>query len=185
MPYLHEVTPEVIAQRLSNPRYSYYSSEYAEAMRPTFDAMIADKLPRQFSCERYGRTLSSLDKLIRRSLMYLVDHNDPSGVYKQFKKQTMIKQNYKKDAIDIKYKVPAPNVSGSDSLADESANAQANWQQSLDMFICDGEAGTQIIIDNINLNAEEIDNVRAGIAGLSEIELVTIDSRKIVLKKLL
>ncbi len=110
----------------------------------------------------------------------------------------MVKKIYhsdeNKNSVDIVWKVPhfgtqsyeKENNKKSDN---NSENQESNyscdkdWQQEVDNYICDGAVGTELTIGDLNLDDEEVLAVKASVAGISEMMLVSVSSEKIVLRK--
>lgn len=113
---------------MSDSTYTYYTEEYALALKPIVDAMILDKRPRNFSCRKYHKTVGSLEKMISRSLNYLVDKLDPDSRYYKFRravKVSKIKNSEVGDSVLLIYKVPMFGVERPAILIDEVTAEEA------------------------------------------------------------
>lgn len=197
MPYVPKYSQEARLERRKQLDYTYYSPQYAEAIRPIIEAMIADGRTRSFSCAKYGKTVGTLERLINRAINYLIDNCDSDDKrYYNFRRAVMVKKIYRSDetknSVDIGFKIPqfsgaepAPMDSSSvKSRDDEHESAQlVVWQNAVDDYINTGEAGTELVIGDLRLDDEGILAVKASVSGISDVELVSVNRESIILRK--
>lgn len=167
-----------------------------------------DKLPREYNCAAFHKTVKTMEKLLSRAALYLIDNcDDRERTYARWRKSVEIKRDWpRKGFVTIRWKSARFSLVGtgalvgmdlrkaeSETVADivpdvvvnqkESSNTE--WCNILDEFICDGEAGTSITVDELNLTEADIGFVKASCAGVGGIKIVELNESRIVVTKLL
>ncbi len=195
MPYTPRHTQEAVAiRRRKTLNYTYYNPDYADAIKVVIDAMLIDGRTRSFSCAKYNKTVSTLERLINRAINFLVDNCDESKTYYNFRRRVMVKKIYRSDenknSVDIVWKVPQFGGT-SESITNDTNKSEerevtpqsTEWQSEVDTYICSGEVGTELVISDLSLDNEGVLAVKASVAGISEVVLVSVTSQQIVLRK--
>lgn len=171
---------ERILVRKKIRNFSYYSMPYGLSLKPVVDKMIADKKPRTFKAATHRKSIRTLYIMLTRSLYYLADFMDTSdNIYETFQRQTVWCQDEKADTIMLRYKGLG------DTHIPVNKPASKPWKIPFDSFIEEGESGTEINIEGLRLEQEDLDYIAGSLLGMNEIiKVVTLNKSTIKMLRL-
>ena len=174
--------------------YPYYNITAANVVRPIALDMIAtaqtDQRPRKIESAKMRKSLATLEKIVSRGAMWLVDHDNTEGrVFREWRRNVFIKKNYPDQSVIIEWKFGGLEVTKGEmpmSRKEKMKDAMYthSWQEGIDNFINDGEEGSRLEISDLKLSPEDISNVRGSLVGMeSMVKVVEISYSKIILEK--
>jgi hypothetical protein len=154
---------ERILVRKKIRNFSYYSMPYGLSLKPVVDRMIADKKPRTFKASTHRKSLRTLYIMMTRSLYYLADFMDTSdNTYESFQRQTLWQQDERAGILTLRYKGP-----GEEDV--KMPTTSKPWKIPFDTFIEEGESGTEINIEGLRLEQDDLDYIAGSLLGMNEI----------------
>jgi hypothetical protein len=156
-----------------------------------------DQRSRSIEAVKMNKSLATLEKVISRGALYLVDHDTTEGqIFRKWRQSVYIKKHYPSQCVMIEWKYAGLNVNLVESTKIshkpaptkkslmQDAIVTMSWQEGIDDFINNADEGTTLKIGDLRLTAEDMNNVRASLRGMeSVVKIVEISYHKIILEK--
>lgn len=144
-------------------KISYYSEEWGKAIKPVLDTMIATRNPQHFYLKDFPNLAKkTLYLRIYNSWLWLIDNQDPDGIYQKLKNETEISQAYA-TGIRIEFKDTAPAVMPA-APVNVSLDSIFKLQNKISEFL-EKPLDHDMMFDEkgLSLNQEQIESIEAGL----------------------
>lgn len=179
-------------------KLSYYSADYAEALKPVIVALSQEPGVRYYRAAATGKSVETLYLFITRAWNWLKDHDTKDKFYTRMRKCIKIVRSHErgyvmleykggwlstaKNAVDIASAEEAMGISPERLPSAPVSGTNTTWRAELDSFVESDERGT-LRLYKLNLSIEEVAFVKASLSGLDGVKLESIGNDHVIVEK--
>lgn len=140
----------------------YYKESYALDFKKYFDRLIA-KPDKQLviSPDKLRISVSTLQGRFYQAKKYLIDHLDPTGIYKKHSRNIKISRT----PISLVLSYQRVEIDETDCIECE---ARPGWKVQLEDFIDNSQPGTKFELERVYLSEEDVEYIRDVFVNMSE-----------------
>lgn len=162
----------------------YYKERYGRALQSVLDNMIVNpKKDAFFEYKSFPRLApSSVHNMICQSFQWLID-NDTTNVYAHLRRQLNICKRATGILIRRLDKIDANGLAMARLVDDEEVIEMPKWRMRLQEFLDNGDVGTKLEIDDLNLTDAEVSYIKIQVQTVVNVRGV-IEKGRIKLLKL-
>jgi hypothetical protein len=172
---------------------SYYKESAAKDLQVVLDSMIAEtpdavgKLKDRFLNRRVlNLNKATLYQKITQGWLYLIEHMDPEGVYKNLRLECEVQREHEGVRIarkaNMQTKSIAATLAASATLDGASQTGSVvNWRSALEEFIVNAKEDDVFNMDGLTLDDEDIQNIKSMLITIPGMNVIALNERRIKL----